>query len=229
MKRLIYFFLFFGFCLPLMAQSECHYYHRKACESKDNEPMKYDSQSKSAALAKGQISEFHMVAYGGLDYRISICSQENLGDQLQLKIYEKDRVLVKPEEAVNKDVYEDEQISNEEEDSYADETYEEYTSDADYTDSYSTEESYDDSYDPYGSEGVGTHDEPKFKLVKELLYDNANDEYSRQIEFTADNTMSLILEVHVPGDPAKGKLKIREMGCVGVLVEHTKTRTAGFH
>lgn len=187
------------------AQAECQYYHRKACENKENFPMKYDSQSKSAILGKGQISEFHMVAYDGLDYRISLCAEEILGTQIQFKIYEKKRELIKPEE-----------------EGYAD------ASSSTSSDEYSYDDSYSDAYsDDYGT-GGSDDNKPKFRLVKELLYDNATDEYSNQIEFTADGSMSLIVEVHVPGDESKGKLKIREMGCVGVLIEHTKSRQAGF-
>lgn len=229
MKKLISILLLsFVFTLPSIAQTECSYYHRKACDNKDNEPMKYDSQSKSAILGKGQISEFHMVAYDGLDYRVSLCAEENLG-QVQFKIYEKKRELIKPEEALDDDVYEEEQISNEEEDEYADETYDEYSDNTyseDYSDSYSDAYS-DDAYSDASS--ASTSNEPKFRLVKEELYDNADDAYASQIEFTADGTMSLILEVSVPGDESKGKLKIREMGCVGVLIEHAKSRQAGFH
>ena len=83
--------MFFAASSLILAQSECNYYHKKACDNKEGFPMKYDSQSKSAILGKGQISEFHMVAYDGLDYRITICAEENLGNQIQFKIYEKKR------------------------------------------------------------------------------------------------------------------------------------------
>lgn len=65
--------LLFIISLGLFAQTECSYYHRKYCDLGEGEPMKYDGQSKSALLAKGQISEFHMIAYNGLSYRISVC------------------------------------------------------------------------------------------------------------------------------------------------------------
>ena len=172
------------------AQSECQYYHKKFCENKDGMAMKYDSQSKSAILGKGQISEFHMVAYGGLDYRITLCAEENLGSQVQFKIYEKQRVLLKDNENTNAE----------------------------------EESNYEDAYSEEGE----SEDGPKFKMVKELLYDNASDNYSNTLEFTADGSMSLIIEVIAPGDAGGNKLKIREMGCVGVLIEHVKSRNAGF-
>lgn len=208
MKSILLPLLFLVFSTSIFAQSECSYYHKKACQNKDNYPMKYDSQSKSAILGKGQISEFHMVAYNGLDYRVSLCAEENLGSQIQFKIYEKKRELVK------KDA-EGETSSDDSSEDYSD----------DYSDDYSA--SYDDAYsDDMGGE---SNNDPKFRLVKELLYDNASDEFSNQIEFTADGSMSLIIEVHVPGEESSSRLKIRETGCVGVLIEHVKSQQVGFH
>jgi hypothetical protein len=41
--------------------------------------------------------------------------------------------------------------------------------------------------------------------------------------------MSLIIEVTIPGGDGGGsKLKIKEMGCVGVLIEHAKSKQTGF-
>lgn len=220
---LSFLFLLFSTC-TVYAQNECQYYHKKACGDKDNYPMKYDSQSKSAILGKGQISEFHMVAYNGLDYRINVCAEEILGTQIQFKIYEKKRELIRHEE-----------------EEYVEETQEATTSASDveysddgYSDDYSSEdysEDYSDSYDDAYSDDLSTGEsnKPKFRLVKELLYDNASDSYSNQLEFTADGSMSLIIEVSVPGEDNKSKLKIRDMGCVGVLIEHIKSRQAGFH
>ncbi len=186
------------------AQTECSQYHRKNCANKeDGKSMRYDSQSKSAVLGKGQISEFHMVAYHDLDYRITVCAEEILGDKVQFKIYEKKRVLIKDKEE-GEEV--SEESSNEEE--------------------YGEDEYSDDSYDE--EETVSKKKGPQFRMVKELLYDNAEDGYSNKIEFTAEGSMSLIIEISVPGTASTSKLKIRETGCVGVLIEHAKTRKAGF-
>ncbi|MEQ8909228.1 MAG: hypothetical protein RIC95_08550 [Vicingaceae bacterium] len=245
MKVTILTILFTLFVAQLSAQSECNYFHRKNCAVEEGVSMKYDSQSKSAVMAKGQTSEFHMVAYNGLDYRISVCADELIGTEVQLKIFEKERVLIKPEELTEETAYEEDNISNEEEDSYADETYDEYNDDYSEESSYSDDDSYSDSYsdsyddsyadaytDDYSSGGQGsansTSNQPKFKLVKELLYDNAENAYANTIEFTAEGSMSLILEITIPGESAGGKLKIREMGCVGVLIEHQKSKNTGF-
>lgn len=237
MKYTISFILSGLFFIGLNAQSDCRYFHRKNCVPEEGVEMRYDSQSKSAVMAKGQTSEFHLVAYKGLDYRLSICSDEIIGDQIQLKIFEKDRVLIKPEELVQEEVYEEEQISNEAEDEYADETYDEYADDSydEYSDdAYSdySNDAYADAYSYGSAEAAGTtgkKEQPKFKLVKELLYDNAENSYAKSLEFTAEGTMSLILEISVPGETSgMSKLKIKETGCVGVLVEHVKSQKTGF-
>jgi hypothetical protein len=204
------FILFFGIVLTGLtsyAQTECSQFHRKGCSDNDGVFMKYDSQSKSAIMAKGQTSEFHVVAYGGQDYRVSVCNSEILGGEVKYKIYEKQRVLIKPEEETN------DESSNESTEDYSSDSYE------DYSDSYS-DDSYEDA--PAGNTG------PKFKLVKELLYDNSQDSYSPFIEFTAEGSMSLIVEISVPGEESKMKLKVRETGCVGVLIEHIKSQNTGF-
>lgn len=202
------------------AQSECASFHRKNCGDKEGTPMRYDSQSKSAIMAKGQTSEFHMVAYNGLDYRISVCADELIGTEVQFKIFEKDRVLIGNDEENDSQAGGGNASSegNYSQDNYSDNSY---GSDS-YSDSYSS--------DPYGqqSQSEGSGGEPKFKLVKELLYDNAEDSYSNFIEFTAEGSKSLIIEVTIPGESTGSKLKIKEMGCVGVLIEHTKSRHSGF-
>lgn len=81
-----------------------------------------------------------------------------------------------------------------------------------------------------------------FKLIDKsteaVLYDNANDEFSTDFEFTVAQTSEIIIEVTVPEDPNDTELtsstplifseKDKNMGCVGVLVEHMITPTKGF-
>ena len=201
--------------------TEFSYYHKKNCSDNDGVFMKYDSQSKSAIMAKGQVSEFHLVAYNGQDYRVSVCNEENLGGEVQFKIYEKQKVLIKPkaEEVpfVQETTYDEGSTDDYSEDDYSEDDYEDY-----YEDIYS-----EDLYSEESATSIGSN-RPQFKLVKELLYDNSQDTYSRYIEFTAEGSMSLIVEVTVPGEESKMKLKVRETGCVGVLVEHIKSQKTGF-
>ncbi len=70
-----------------------------------------------------------------------------------------------------------------------------------------------------------------------LLYDNMNDAYSQEFEFTVTRTRDLIIELYVPGHSVgleavsqeKGLFrKDTEIGCVGVLIEHMITPRKGF-
>jgi len=224
-KTLLFSFALFAF-LNAAAQ-ECNYYHRKNCNNDSEYEMSYDGQSRSAILGKGQTSEFHMVAYDGMDYRITVCAESNLGDQVNLKIYEKRRVLIKPEEVEIEQDYQEEQIKLEAEDAYADETYDVYTDDSYSDDSYN--DPYSDYSDSYSEEPVAQESkQPKFKLVKELLFDNTKDSLTNTIEFSAEGSMSLVIEVGISGEKQKSKLALRNMGCVGVLIEHSRTRRLGF-
>lgn len=76
------------------------------------------------------------------------------------------------------------------------------------------------------------------KATEALLYDNANDEFSIDFEFTVAQTSEIIIEITVPVNPEDTDLrssnplifteKDKKMGCVGVLIEHMITPTKGF-
>ena len=140
---------------------------------------------------------------------------------MQFKIYEKQKVLIKPKAeevpVVQETTYDEGSTDDYSEDDYSEDDYEDYSEDI-----YS-----EDLYSEESATSIGSN-RPQFKLVKELLYDNSQDTYSRYIEFTAEGSMSLIVEVTVPGEESKMKLKVRETGCVGVLVEHIKSQKTGF-
>ena len=81
-----------------------------------------------------------------------------------------------------------------------------------------------------------------FKIIdsytESVLYDNANDEFSSDFEFTVAQTTEIYVEVTVPGSSDLANVtsndelifveKDKEMGCVGVLIEHMITPTKGF-
>jgi len=215
MKQLIFFTSLIFIALSVEAQMECSQYHKKGCGDEEGVFMKYDGQSKSAIMAKGQKSEFHLVAYNGQDYRVTVCNESNLGNEVRFKIYEKQKVFAKPKE---EEVYEDDgAIDDHSEDDYSEDDYDDY-SEEDYTE------------DAYSEEVPATaiNKGPQFKLVRELLYDNSQDGYNPKIEFTAEGSMSLIIEVTVPGSDSGMKLKVRETGCVGVLIERAASQRTGF-
>ena len=191
------FFLLFSITSFLFVQAqECKYYHREACAQKHEYEMNYDGQSRSAILGKGLKSEFHMVAYDGMDYRLTVCAEENLGGEIHLKLFEKRRVLIKDDGGNQR--------------------------------ASATNDDYEDPYSSYSEESAQTYKKPKFKLVKELVYDNTEDGYSNMVEFTPDGSMSMIVEVSIPGVETESQLSLRAMGCVGVLVERSRSRRIGF-
>lgn len=81
-----------------------------------------------------------------------------------------------------------------------------------------------------------------FKIIdrdtESVLYDNANDDFSSDFEFTVAQTREVVIEVTVPGSSSLAQAtsedelifveKDKEMGCVGVLVEHMITPSKGF-
>ncbi|MDA3894094.1 MAG: hypothetical protein PF517_20740 [Salinivirgaceae bacterium] len=81
-----------------------------------------------------------------------------------------------------------------------------------------------------------------FKIIDNetdnVLYDNANDEFSYDFEFTVAQSREIEIQVTIPGSSDLTQAtnedelifveKDKEMGCVGVLIEHMITPTKGF-
>ncbi len=203
--------------IPAMSFSQyCNYFHTKYCLPSENKMFKLNGQSKSALFSKGQTSELSIIVYKKQDYRISLCMDENLGDQVKFKIYETKKVKV--EKVIETKTTEDE---------------------------YQKDENGEFVVDEYG-ENIPTGNqieivEKETKVVvekqKQLLYDNSEDGFSNEIEFTVESTRRLTIEITVPGGGGgsttkakRGKLmKSSDMGCVGILVEHMSTPVSGFY
>ncbi|MFN5182821.1 MAG: hypothetical protein ACK5D5_07325 [Bacteroidota bacterium] len=156
-------------CVNSFAQSTCFQFHKFNCfpegESKKKEEERgfiYDSQSRSGlfgASEKNNKSQLRFVVYKGMDYRLSVCiDQEVLGETVQFIV--------------------------------------------------------------------------KDAKTNELLFNNADEENTKQFEFSSAQTRPLIVEVTIPGaeggGDAKGKGKTTEGGCVGLLIEHKKSEKIGF-
>lgn len=201
----------------------CNYFHTKYCMPSENDLFKLNGQSKSALFSKGQTSELSIIVYKGQDYRISLCMDENLGSQVAFKIYETKKVKV--QKTVEHKSMEEEMKD----------------CDACHGEGYVDGET---CYDCEGSGQVSTGKEVEkidkevqtvVERQKELLYDNSQDGFSNEIEFSVETTRRLILEVTIPGGgestgKSKGKMmKSSDMGCVGVLVEHMTTPISGFY
>ncbi len=212
--------------IPAISFSQyCNHFHKSYCMPSENEMFKLNGQSKSALFSKGQTSELNIIVYKGQDYRVSLCMDENLGSQVKFKIYETKKVKV--EKVIETKTMEDEMKTC-----------------GDCSGSGET-----DGEECYTCEGIGevaTGNEKEVisketKVVverqKQLLYDNSQDGFSNEIEFTVESTRRLTLEISVPGGGGgsstsgkKGKLmKSSDMGCVGVLVEHMTTPISGFY
>lgn len=186
----------------------CNTFHTKYCLPSDNEMYSLNGQSKSALFSKGQISELNVIVYKGQDYRISLCFDETLGAQITFKVYETKKVTV--EKVVETKTMEDEYEKDENGALAVDE---------------------DGNYIATGKK-VEVINKETIKVVeqqKTLLYDNSQDNFATELEFSVETTRRLIFEVSVPGSVTKNKLtKSTDMGCVGILVEHMTTPIQGF-
>ena len=75
--------------------------------------------------------------------------------------------------------------------------------------------------------------------TENVLYDNSEDGFATEFEFTVTQTCDIYVEIYVPGTSKMSEAeesgedlifvrKDTEMGCVGILVEHMITPLKGF-
>jgi hypothetical protein len=212
--------------IPAMSFSQyCNHFHTKFCMPSENEMFKLNGQSKSALFSKGQTSELNIIVYNKQDYRISLCLDENLGSQIKFKIYETKKVKV--EKTVETKEMEEVMASCSEcngEGSVDGETCSECEGEG----QLATGEE---------KEVISKTSKIVVERQKQLIYDNSQDGFSNEIEFSVETTRRLTLEISIPGGGSgsstsgkKGKLmKSSDMGCIGVLVEHMTTPISGFY
>lgn len=198
--------------LPMLVSAQyCNTFHTKFCEPAGG-MYTLNGQSKSALFSKGQTSELNVIVYKGQDYRISLCFDQTLGSQITFKVYETKKVKV--EKVVETKTMEDEYKKDENGELAVDE-YGEYI--------------------PTGNqiEVINKETITVVEQQKNLLYDNSQDGFATELEFSVETTRRLIFEVSIPGSASgnatKSKLmKSSDMGCVGILVEHMLTPIQGF-
>lgn len=210
--------------IPAMSFGQyCNYFHEEYCSPSENKNFKLNGQSKSALFSKGQTSELSILVYKKLDYRISICMDEHLGSQIAFKIYEMKKVKV--EKVIEHKEMQEEMGA---------------CSECNGTGSLDGEDCWD--CEGSGEKSTGNEKEiitKETKVIvekqKQLLYDNSEDGYANEIEFTVEKSRRLVIEISIPGEgggPSTKKrsklLKSDDMGCVGILVEHMTTPKAGF-
>lgn len=70
----------------------CSNFHRKYCgvDSKggDSDGWRYNAQSRSGLFSQGMTSKIRCVIYKGMDYRINVCCETQLGTKLNYKIFD---------------------------------------------------------------------------------------------------------------------------------------------
>ena len=66
----------YGNVPKVAASNPCGDFHRKSCLKSPDEGFAYNGQSKSGLFSKGQQSTVKTVFYKGMDYHISVCTEE---------------------------------------------------------------------------------------------------------------------------------------------------------
>ena len=66
----------YGNVPKVAASNPCLDFHRKSCMRSPDDGFSYNGQSKSGLFAKGQQSTIKAVFYKGMDYHISVCTEE---------------------------------------------------------------------------------------------------------------------------------------------------------
>ncbi len=82
---------FFGLNGIFPQASICGMFHKKHClfeaeDDDDSDEFFYNSQSRSGLFAQGSTSRMRLIIYRNMDYRISVCCETALGEQLAFKI-----------------------------------------------------------------------------------------------------------------------------------------------
>ena len=94
MKKILFIFLTISFLLgsTYQAQAQCKKFTKKVCLP-TLQPYTYNGQLNSAVLAEGDVAELLLTFHKDYKYRISVCSQEMIGD-VQFKIFDTKKNLV---------------------------------------------------------------------------------------------------------------------------------------
>lgn len=75
----------------VFAQNTCLDFHKRKCKRQDvSSSYSMSPDSRSAMFLKGQTSEFRLTIYRGKDYRITICNDEVLGDNIGMAIIDRE-------------------------------------------------------------------------------------------------------------------------------------------
>jgi hypothetical protein len=193
----------------------CNNFHRAFCPPAQDGNFKYNGQSKSGLVNMGESVEFNIVVYKKQDYRISFCVSPELAQGVKFKIFEERRERVEKE--VKEIITQEDYIKCPDCEMYADGVI----------------EMDGELYKMEVKEVEVVNTKSSFEMVKELLYNNEEDNMAQEIEFANEDTRRLTIEVTMEGEGASSgnklkKLKVLDAGCVGVLVEHQPAARIGF-
>ncbi|TAL57694.1 MAG: hypothetical protein EPN85_13465 [Bacteroidetes bacterium] len=75
----------YGNVPKVAASNPCSDFHRKACLRSPDEGFSYNGQSRSGLFSKGQQSTVKAVFYKGMDYHISVCTEDEVQAQFIIK------------------------------------------------------------------------------------------------------------------------------------------------
>jgi hypothetical protein len=92
MKKIFLSLFFLNTVLLFSQASVCGQFHRQYCITENSDDSKgvwlYNAQSKSGLFNQGSTSKIRCVIYKGMDYRINVCCETSLGDQLNYKVFD---------------------------------------------------------------------------------------------------------------------------------------------
>ncbi|MEK6616518.1 MAG: hypothetical protein AABZ32_10485 [Bacteroidota bacterium] len=83
----------YGNVPKVAASNPCSDFHKKSCLKSPDEGFTYNGQSKSALFAKGQQSTMKAVFYKGMDYHISVCTEDETQANFTIKDVKTGEVL----------------------------------------------------------------------------------------------------------------------------------------
>lgn len=89
----------------------------------------------------------------------------------------------------------------------------------------------DENGEPTGEykEVQRTEKSNQFVDERKVLWDNQNHDMAQEVEFSCTSTKRVVVEVIAPGAAeVKPKYEGKDIGCVGILIEHMPTPMIGF-
>lgn len=75
----------YGNIPKVAASNPCSDFHKKSCLRSPDEGFAYNGQSKSGLFSKGQNSTIKVILYKGMDYHISVCTEDDTQANFTLK------------------------------------------------------------------------------------------------------------------------------------------------